>query len=165
MEEIIFGSLIIWVLGRITKKKAESPAPNSSSASPGPPAVPNFVTGRVNVLPWPTATPQTINNVQLLYYVSPNGRTIGPAAACSLPNKLQLKTSMISSIQKISVLASQYNQMNPYDRDGSQGDRLRDEIEDAKQMLETAYQSLKQGCLKPPAQTGPVNNTAAQRGN
>ena len=163
MEQLIFGSLIVWALGRITKKKAEAPAPSSTPA--GTPAAPNFVTGRVNVLSWPTATPQTINAVQLLYYVSPNGRTIGPAAACSLPNKLQLKTSMISSIQKISVLASQYNQMNPYDRDGSQGDRIRDEIEDAKLMLETAYQSLKQGCLNPPTQTGPVNNTAAQRGN
>jgi hypothetical protein len=165
MEEIIFGSLIIWVLSRINKKKAESPATDSSSASPGTPAVPNFVTGRVNVLPWPTGTPQTINNVELLYYVSPNGRTIGPAAACSLPNKLQLKRSMISSIQKIAVLSSQYNQMSPYDRDGSQGDRIRDEIEDAKQMLETAYQSLKQGCLTTSAQTGPVNNTSAQQRN
>ena len=163
MEELIFGSLIIWALGRITKKKAEAPAPSSTPA--GTPAAPNFVTGRVNVLSWPTATPQTINAVQLLYYVSPNGRTIGPAAACSLPNKLQLKTAMISGIQRLSVLASQWNQMPQPQRDSDQGDRLRDEIEETKQNVEMAYRSLKQGCLNPPTQTGPVNNTAAQRGN
>jgi len=27
MEELIFGSVIIWALGRITKKKADAPAP------------------------------------------------------------------------------------------------------------------------------------------
>lgn len=29
MEELIFGSLIVWALGRITKKKADAPAPGT----------------------------------------------------------------------------------------------------------------------------------------
>jgi hypothetical protein len=29
MEELIFGSLIVWALGRITKKKAESATPRN----------------------------------------------------------------------------------------------------------------------------------------
>jgi hypothetical protein len=29
MEELIFGSLIVWALGRITKKKAESAPPGT----------------------------------------------------------------------------------------------------------------------------------------
>jgi hypothetical protein len=36
MEELIFGSLIVWALGRITKKKAES-APQERSHRPGYP--------------------------------------------------------------------------------------------------------------------------------
>ena len=29
MEEILFGSIIVWVLGRIVKKKADAPAPGT----------------------------------------------------------------------------------------------------------------------------------------
>jgi hypothetical protein len=29
MEEILFGSIIVWVLGRIAKKKADAPAPGT----------------------------------------------------------------------------------------------------------------------------------------
>ena len=29
MEEILFGSIIVWVLGRIAKKKANAPAPGT----------------------------------------------------------------------------------------------------------------------------------------
>jgi hypothetical protein len=29
MEEILFGSVIVWVLGRIAKKKANAPAPGT----------------------------------------------------------------------------------------------------------------------------------------
>ena len=29
MEEIIFGSIIVWALGRVLKKKADAPAPGT----------------------------------------------------------------------------------------------------------------------------------------
>ena len=35
MEQLIFGSLIVWVLGRIAKKKAEAPAPGTIAPAPG----------------------------------------------------------------------------------------------------------------------------------
>jgi len=34
MEELIFGSLIVWALGRITKKKADAPAPGTIAPAP-----------------------------------------------------------------------------------------------------------------------------------
>jgi len=34
MEELIFGSLIIWALGRLTKKKADAPAPGTIAPPP-----------------------------------------------------------------------------------------------------------------------------------
>ena len=48
MEQLIFGSLIVWVLGRIAKKKAEAPAPGTIAPAPqqrasqgGPQQMPN----------------------------------------------------------------------------------------------------------------------------
>lgn len=55
MEELIFGSLIIWALGRITKKKAEAPAPGTIA----PPALPR-------------ATPQS-NSANAVGPVDPSG--------------------------------------------------------------------------------------------
>jgi hypothetical protein len=40
MEELIFGSLIVWALGRITKKKAESAPPGSQNTRPVGPTDP-----------------------------------------------------------------------------------------------------------------------------
>jgi hypothetical protein len=34
MEEILFGSIIVWVLGRIAKKKADAPAPGTIALPP-----------------------------------------------------------------------------------------------------------------------------------
>jgi len=34
MEELLFGSIIVWVLGRMTKKKAEAPAPGTIAPAP-----------------------------------------------------------------------------------------------------------------------------------
>jgi hypothetical protein len=52
MEELIFGSLIVWVLGRIAKKKADQPpgtiAPPPSSTPDTTPAVVPFTAANVN---------------------------------------------------------------------------------------------------------------------
>jgi len=37
MEEILFGSIIVWVLGRIAKKKADSPPPFVPPGTIAPP--------------------------------------------------------------------------------------------------------------------------------
>jgi hypothetical protein len=34
MEEIIFGSVILWALGRVVKKKADAPAPGTIAPPP-----------------------------------------------------------------------------------------------------------------------------------
>lgn len=34
MEELLIGSILIWALGRITKKKADAPAPGSIPQAP-----------------------------------------------------------------------------------------------------------------------------------
>ena len=55
MEQLIFGSLIVWVLGRIAKKKAEAPAPGTIA----PPRLPR-------------ATPQS-NSTNAVGPVDPSG--------------------------------------------------------------------------------------------
>lgn len=34
MEELLIGSILIWALGRITKKKADAPAPGTIAPAP-----------------------------------------------------------------------------------------------------------------------------------
>lgn len=55
MEELIFGSVIVWALGRVLKKKADQPAPGSINLPPqqrtqqfpgGPGYVDNDIPGR-----------------------------------------------------------------------------------------------------------------------
>lgn len=157
MEELL---LLLIPLLLFRKKSA---ATTTQPSNGGGTTAPDLVSTPVKIYPWPTQTPKTIQEVQMLFYVSPNGRSIGPASACSLPNKLQLKSAMISGIQRLSVLASQWNQMPQPQRDSDQGDRLRDEVEETKQNVEMAYRSLKQGCLNPPTQTGPITTAATQR--
>jgi hypothetical protein len=155
------GLLLLLIPLLLFRKKTTATTTQPSNS--GGTTAPDFTTGRVKILNWPTERPKTIQEVQMLFYVSPNGRTIGPASACALPNKLQLKTSMISGIQRLSVLASQFNQMPQPQRDSDQGDRLRDEIEETKDIIDMSYRSLKQGCLNTPTQTGPITTAATQR--
>lgn len=161
MQQLLFWGLGLWVLAQINKKKGGAQA--AAQVAPG--SAPDFETGRVKVLDWPLQTPTTIQEIEYpLFYVGPGGRTIGPATACSLPNKLQLKQDMISAIQRLQILASMWQQMNPQDRESGQGDRIRDEVEEMTNKLNSSYQKLKNGCLARPAQTfSPDTTTQVQR--
>ena len=160
MEELLLYALGAFILTRFRKKEAETTATPSNSSS----SVPDFVTGRVKIYPWPTSTPKTIQEVEFLFYVGPGGRSVGPAANCVLPNKPQLKSVMIGSIQRLAVLASMWNQMSQPQRDSDQGDRIRDEVDEVKNNLDAAYRALKQGCLNPPTQAAPPSaSTSNQR--
>lgn len=61
MEELIFGSVIVWALGRVLKKKADQPAPGTidlprqerTQQNTGPGAsVPGEPTGFQRARPW-----------------------------------------------------------------------------------------------------------------
>lgn len=158
MDQILLYGLGFWLLTRL-RKKGGAPA---NAGTPTMPGVPDFTTGRVKVLPWPDQTPKTVAEVEFpLFYIGPGGRTIGPAAACTLPNKLQLRRDMISAIQRLQVLASTWNQLNPQQRESQQGDMIRDEVEEMTNKLNKAYRDLKNGCLNVKTQTFSPDTSAA----
>lgn len=47
MEELLLGSILVWALGRITKKKADAPAPGPIA----PPRLPKTSPGSQNTRP------------------------------------------------------------------------------------------------------------------
>jgi hypothetical protein len=150
MQQLLLYGLGFWLLTRIKKRGGSASQQNQTTT----PVIPDFETGRVRVLDWPLETPRTVQDVEYpLFYVGPGGRTIGPAAACSLPNKLQLRRDMISSIQRLQVLASQWQQLSPPQQQSQQGDMIRDEVEEMTTKLNKTYQDLKNGCLGRPSQT------------
>lgn len=161
MEQLLLWGLGLLVVSRLGKKKGAA----ANAVTPATPGVPDFTTGRVKVLPWPNQTPKTIAEIEYpLFYIGPGGRTIGPATACTLPNKLQLRRDMISSIQRLQVLASTWNQLNPQQRESQQGDMIRDEVEEMTNKLNKAYQDLKNGCLNRPVQSfAPSTSATVQR--
>lgn len=57
MEELIFGSLIVWALGRITKKKAESAPPGTIAPPMLPRTGPGSTANRKPVGPHDTGAP------------------------------------------------------------------------------------------------------------
>ncbi|MBF0388384.1 MAG: hypothetical protein HQL20_11155 [Candidatus Omnitrophica bacterium] len=155
MEQLLLWGVGLWVLTRLNKKKG---APSAQSVAPG--SV-DFETGRVKVLPWPDQTPTKISEIDYpLFYVGPGGRTIGPATACTLPNKLQLRQDMISAIQQLQVLASQWQQLSPAMQQDVQGDRIREAVEEQTNKLNKAYRDLKNGCLNVRTQTFSPDTTA-----
>lgn len=156
MEQLFLLGVGLWILSRMKK---------DSTGADYQPDPRDIQTGRVKVLEWPEQTPSTIAEVNYpIFYVGPGGRTIGPGSACTLPNKRQLRADMIGAIQRLQVLASMWNQMNPVDRDSTNGDRIRDEVEEMNAKLTKAYQDLKNGCINRTTQNfSPSTSAAPQR--